>query len=1418
MAKQSSQKFIARNRAPRVQIEYDVELYGSEKKVQLPFIMGVLADLSGKPKEPLPALEDRKMLEIDVDNFDERMRSMAPRAAFSVPNTLTGDGNLQVDLTFERLSDFSPAAVASKIGPLAKLLAARRELATLMAYMDGKSGAEDLIQNLMENPAWLKALAASKEAVAPEALAALEREVAAEKGVSPASQPETAAAESRTEAPAPSAPEEEIEPIIEARSDTVEALNVVAPGPAEVAAAQEAVPEKVAKEPAVLQKTAPDLTASEPVAPEEIVPEEAAPEQAAPEQAALGADVESSGEDAGALSAGLEEPAPLVEGAEDDLDALLGDAPEPEVAAEVPTPEDLEILEAESLAEESLDELDALLEEEPAEPEAQEDLIAEESLASDDLDTLLDDTPAPEVAAEAPATDDREILEAESSVEEPLDDLDSLLEEEPTEPDEHEDLIAEESVASDDLDALLDDTPEPEVATEALARDVLESLDEESPAEESLDDLDSLLEEEPTEDDDLAGLLADDSGGDGLEALLTGEADETGDLDALLEEPSEEAPAAAPEPEVAAEAPAPEDPEFLEAESPSEESLDDLDSLLDEEAAEPEPDQQEDLIAEEPVASDDLDALLGDAPEPEVAAEAPPADDLESLEEESPAEEPLDDLDSLLEEEPTEDDDLAGLLDEPANSGSAGNLAEVAAEDDDLTALLDEAPAESVPEATEEDDLAALLADAPEEPAPEATENDNLAALLADVPAESTPESADDDLEALLTDEGGGLDDDLASLLEGETPEVNDTAAETQVPNQPETPTETPTETTAKTGDSAAAAPAVPAPAKAYEPNFGRFEGPQLDLRRGPNSPFRIALLGDFSGRANKGLLEKGDELAKRKGIRVEFDSLDEVIQRLGITLTLPIGAEGGAVEVPITCIDDFHPDDLCDNLEIFDELKGLRQRLQSSAGFELAAAEVQGWAQEGLALPKPEAARGTTLPATSKLEDFARLLGRPAVVDKAESSLAPMLRQMVAPHLVPDKDPRQDELVARVDQALSGTLHSVLHHPDFQTMEALWRSVDFLVRRIETSHQLQVVLYDISAEEFAADLSAHEDLSQSGLYRLLVEQPCLDENQGALSAVLAHYSLEMTPPHAELLARMGRIAAAGQAPFVTALSTDCLKLDFDELHPLVKSTWQALKAMPEATYLGVVLPRFLLRHPYGRKTEPIDSFDFEEFTLKMGLKAMLWANPVTAVATILGMSFAQNGAKLDLGSILSLGDMPFYYYEDADGDQMALPCTERLITERLAMTLTGQRIMPLLSIQGRPEIRLGSVNALAGVPLAGLWSDPSSLPKAPLPTPDRATATLMAGDLAGDSGGAEKAPAEAPAAPGSAAPLSAEPAEESGDLPDLDFDLDELPADGGDSDLDDLDALLDSLDLGDDATEGDDEMDPELAALLADL
>lgn len=161
---QDGQKFIKRNRSPRVHIEYEVQTYGSVEKVALPFVMGVLADLSGKSEKEKKEMGERDFVNVDMDNFGEFQKSIAPRAAFMADNTLTGEGKIAVDLTFNSMNDFTPGRVAEAVPATAKLLEARRELADLLAYMDGKDKAQDVIDQLLKNPDLLGTLAAESKA------------------------------------------------------------------------------------------------------------------------------------------------------------------------------------------------------------------------------------------------------------------------------------------------------------------------------------------------------------------------------------------------------------------------------------------------------------------------------------------------------------------------------------------------------------------------------------------------------------------------------------------------------------------------------------------------------------------------------------------------------------------------------------------------------------------------------------------------------------------------------------------------------------------------------------------------------------------------------------------------------------------------------------------------------------------------------------------------------------------------------------------------------------------------------------------------------------------------------------------------------------------------------------------------------
>ena len=599
-----------------------------------------------------------------------------------------------------------------------------------------------------------------------------------------------------------------------------------------------------------------------------------------------------------------------------------------------------------------------------------------------------------------------------------------------------------------------------------------------------------------------------------------------------------------------------------------------------------------------------------------------------------------------------------------------------------------------------------------------------------------------------------------------------------------------------------------------YEVNFGQLG--RAPRAAGPTAKFRLALLGDFSGRANAGRIETGAALARRKPLKIDVDSLDDVLARQKLSLTLRLAEDDSTVSVPIESMDDFHPDQLVENLELFEQLLTIRRNLGSKAGFDRAAKQVLGWGGEAALPPPPRLARGAAVATDRKLSDFARLTGRKAGPGVEAASVDDLLRRLVGPFIQPARDARQEQLTARVDEALSAAMRRVLHHPDFQAAEATWRGVELLVRRIETGARTEIVLYDVSAEELAADLAATDALEETGLYGMLVEQPGLDAHQGPLSAVIGLYTFDLVPPHADLLGRVARIAAAGRAPFVAGIAPDPLKLPWHEQHPLIKDAFAALQALPEAAYLGLAAPRFLLRMPYGKKSDPIDAFALEEFTRQGGLGAMLWGHPALLAGLLLAQTWTRQGGKLQPGALLTTGDMPYYVYTDTDGEQIALPCTERMYTERQAVQVASYKVMPLLSLRGRPEVRLGGFASCAGTPLAGFWgapaagSSPAPRPAAapvaarPVAAPMPAAPAPEAADGAGEGEAdldallagltAEAPPAEAPAAE---APVAEAPAAEVAE--------------------DDLDALLASLNAEPPPAEPD-ATEPDLDALLASL
>ncbi len=1427
----SSQKFIARNRAPRVQIEYDVELYGAEKKVQLPFVMGVMSDLSGKSTVETPAVSDRKFLEIDVDNFDDRMKAMAPRVEFAVPNTLTGEGNLAVDLTFEKMADFTPAQIASKIEPLRKLLEARTQLSTLMAYMDGKTGAETLIEKVLADPALLGALAGSTlpEQDNEATLDALRDMM-----------PEDAAADNSVEDALASLPEVEVAEAQDQSADILSDLAVDAPEDAPedttVADALSSLPSSVEPE-APVDDSADVLSNLAASAPEETAQDTSLTDalSSLPET-----EVTEVADTSGDILAELADAAPADEVEDTAADDILSSLPDVEITAEEDAaddilsdlassepddePEDTSVADALSsvpeveLLDVSEDSADVLSDLADAAPEATEVEDVTSDILSDlsDLETEeVEDSSVSDALASLPETD----------VADEVDGSDDILS-------ELADSALDIEVEEDALDDVLASVPEVEAASETdqsddilseLADLELEETEEDGALDAALSSLPDAAEEVADDHSDILSDLAD---------AAPEEVDEDVDLEGLLDDLAEKAPDEADEP-------AADDILASVPELDSKDEADPLEDILGDLASDDQPDPEaeasdlDDLLAdladsagEAQPEEDVLDDILGDL----VEAEADEVDeaDVENVLADL-AEEPDGDLDDLLNDLGS-DEDTSALTDEAADDleDLLGDLEETADDaSDDLDALLADLGDDVEDEDTGADDLDALLGDLEGGDETEDVDTDDVDALLADLGDDVEDEDAGgDDLDALLNDLGSdedspseeGAADDLDALLadlgddEGGSDDLDDLLNDLGADEENE---ESSDETTddldallgdldlddeggsddldALLGDLDANDASDETAELDDEPQlaFGRMSADRPDPERLKRTRFRIAIFGDFSGRAARGQIETGDALAARKPIILDPDTVEEVIEGFATDLVLPIGKDGAGIEVKLKELDDLHPDELYEKVELFYGLSGLKSQLSAGATADHAAKQLIGWGEEfGQAVVPPrKTSGGNTVRADLKLSDFQKLIGDTSGELAQASPVDDLLKRVVGPHIRKLPSPDVQAMQKAVDEALSAAMRMVLHHPEFQSVEAQWRSLDLIARSVEDDDTLDVVLYDVSAEEIAADLAAEEDLAKTGLVRLLTEEPLDEENgRGGYSALIGLYTFEETPPHAELLGRIGRVAAHVDAPFISAITPAYLDVKPEDRHPLVVEAWDTLRAMPEAGHVGLASPRFLLRRPYGAKSEPIYEFDFEEFTESEGLRGMLWANPAVLVTILLARSFKQNGKAMNLGSVMSLGGIPFYFVNDRYGDQVALPCTERNITLAKHEHSVQRGYMPVLSVKGRDEIRLGSFNSVAGQEILGPWA---GMP-APAPSPD------------------------VPAAP---------EADEDDDL-DLDLDLDtgddddfDLDLDLGDDDSGDLDDLLASFGDDDDGDDSDDEdMDPELAALLNDL
>ncbi|MCP4622755.1 MAG: hypothetical protein GY850_04390 [bacterium] len=494
-------------------------------------------------------------------------------------------------------------------------------------------------------------------------------------------------------------------------------------------------------------------------------------------------------------------------------------------------------------------------------------------------------------------------------------------------------------------------------------------------------------------------------------------------------------------------------------------------------------------------------------------------------------------------------------------------------------------------------------------------------------------------------------------------------------------------------------------------------------------APFRILLLGDFSGRGNREISESGTALASRRAIEVDRDNLDEVMAEIKPEIQLPLtDSANDAVTIRFSELDDFHPDQLFDRHEIFEAIREIRRKLDNPRTFEEAVTEIRSWTESEAAEIQEPPAEPPLLAAEDSTSDSAGLLDRiiegaasqPSAAKPSSdvSEWSRYLRKIVQPHLVPGQDPRQIELEDTINVAAAEMMRIMLHQPDFQALESAWRGLDFLVSRLETDARLKLSVFDLSKFELAADLNDAPDLRSSVIYKLMVEQTVGTAGGEPWSVIGGNYTFDQTREDAELLGRIAKITASAGASFIAAADPSLLGCESlaktpdpddwratrDEYGP---AAWQALQNIPEAVYLGLALPRFLLRLPYGKDTDSLDQFEFEEMAGEPDHDNYLWGNPCFACICLLGQAFNADGWDLQPGTAHDIDNLPLHTYREA-GQTLVKPCAEALLTERSAEIIMRSGLMPLLSFRERDMIRLARFQSLALPPtrLAGRWGN----------------------------------------------------------------------------------------------------------------
>ena len=469
---------------------------------------------------------------------------------------------------------------------------------------------------------------------------------------------------------------------------------------------------------------------------------------------------------------------------------------------------------------------------------------------------------------------------------------------------------------------------------------------------------------------------------------------------------------------------------------------------------------------------------------------------------------------------------------------------------------------------------------------------------------------------------------------------------------------------------------------------------------------FQLLVLGDWSAGVEK------RDLNARRPIEIDRDNFDDVMNGLGVKLN--IEAAGGELE--FNSLDDFHPDEIYKRVPVFSELRDLRKRLRNSDTFNSAAREVREWsAAVDTPAPEPAPAVETSAPADNLLDAIlAKPEGGAAAPKPAVSSdLSRLVSDLVRPHLINIDESEQSAMVAAVDEATSALMRRILHDRHFQELEAAWRGLFFLVRRTETASDLRIYILDISKDELASDLRNSDGPMGSYVSKFFAA----GKNEDPWSAIVGNYAFLPNVDDIAALIRVAKAGAAVRTPFISHIRPDVIGVRSLFDHPDSAEwdmsgnsdsgkLWNALRGMPEAEYLGLTMPRFLARLPYGQDTEPSETFDLEEFSSEFGHDDYLWSNGAFVTAQLLAQTYRELSWDFGQRFVQDVDGLPLHMYKK-DGQSVYQSCAEVQLSQSEAEQLMEYGVMPIVSFKNMDRIRLGRFQSIADPPtvLKGRWS-----------------------------------------------------------------------------------------------------------------